>query len=339
MKNWTNLDNALRVADRRFGLNVLRIGSAVKDGETVTFGTNVFEVDFNSTSQITAGNIRVNLSGSGTLAAATKTGTFSGVGTANDTIVLGATTYKLVDTLTGVANEVLIGGSAGAARDNFVAAVNAAAGAGTTYGTGTVANASVSAAASSTADVIVTAKAKGTVGNSIAISETSSSFSFAGGATNLSGGADATADDMATALAALTVANVAITKISSNEVLFVDCSAQGTIRPLACSETLTGSNNAWHAAATYGFKAEPDAPRARTRFLRVPNAGEVALGNLYAALGFVPTMVKVTARVTSTGAPLSWGGTISVSGRVIKLTNNATNDWATTHTLDIEASE
>ena len=339
MKNWTNLDNALRVADRRFGLNVLRLASAVQDGETVTFGTNVFEVDFSSTSAITAGRIRVNLSGSGTLAAANKTGTFSGVGTANDTVILGATTYKLVGTLTGAANEVLIGGSAGATRDNLVAAVNAAAGAGTTYGTGTVANATVSAAASSTADIIVTAKAKGTVGNSIAISEVGSGFSFAGGATTLSGGADATADDMATALAALSVANVAITKISSNEVLFVDMSAQGTFQALACSDTLAGANNVWHSATTYGFKAEPQMPRARTNFTRVPIAGEVTLGSLYFALAFIPTYVKVSARVTSTGAPLSWGGTISVSGRVVKLTNNATADWATTHTLSIEASE
>jgi hypothetical protein len=67
----------------------------------------------------------------------------------NDTLLLGLTgfvqTYIFKTTLTGAANEILIGASASATASNLSAAINAGAGSGTVYGTGTVANAYVSA--------------------------------------------------------------------------------------------------------------------------------------------------------------------------------------------------
>jgi hypothetical protein len=127
------------------------------------------------------------VSASGTL-------TFSNTGTNDDTITIGARVYTLKTALSSgptVANEVLIGVSAAATRNNLVAAINGAAGEGTTYSVGTLAHALVTAAASSTAAIIVTAISHGTAGNSLATTDTSSHAAW--GAATLSGGTDDTA--------------------------------------------------------------------------------------------------------------------------------------------------
>ncbi len=119
--------------------------------------------------------------------AASKAGTFSAAGTAADTITIGTTVYTLRAAPTTVANEVKIGADAATTAANLVAAINKAAGAGTLYGSLTVAHPSVTAAAVG-AVVTVTAKVGGTGGNSIALAEASTGFSWAGGAVALSGG-------------------------------------------------------------------------------------------------------------------------------------------------------
>jgi len=91
-----------------------------------------------------------------------------------------------------VANDVLIGGNAEASIDNLVAAINGAAGAGTTYGTGTVANASITSIKTDTDKVTATAKIKGVAGNSVALAETLTNAVWLAGATFLSGGVDGT---------------------------------------------------------------------------------------------------------------------------------------------------
>lgn len=103
-----------------------------------------------------------------------------------DTVTIGAKTYTFKTTLTGAANEVLIGASAAAALDNLKSAVNASAGAGTTYGTGTTANASVVATTNTDTTQLFVNRTVGTAGNSVATTETSAHLSF-GGAT-LAGG-------------------------------------------------------------------------------------------------------------------------------------------------------
>lgn len=67
--------------------------------------------------------------------------TFTGQPANNETVTLGTKTYTFKTTLTGAADEVLIGASTNASIDNLVSAVDASAGEGTTYGTGTTANA------------------------------------------------------------------------------------------------------------------------------------------------------------------------------------------------------
>lgn len=104
--------------------------------------------------------------------------------TANDTVTIADKTYKFVASPSN-ANEVKIGSSTEYIA-NLVAAINGAAGAGTTYGTGTTANAYVSAAAG-TGKVTLTAKSAGASGNAIALSASFTSSSntvvaFSGGA-------------------------------------------------------------------------------------------------------------------------------------------------------------
>lgn len=342
MKTLSNLDNALRLADRRPGLNILLLAAAVQDGETLSFGSTVFEVDLAANpGAVSAGRVRVNLSGSATAAAAARVGTFSGNPADGDTMGVGGSTYTFKNALAGggSANQILIGADLTATRNNSVAAITGAAGAGTTYGTGTVAHTTVTATPSSTNALTITAKAKGTAGNAITLADGSSAFSWASAATTLTGGADPTADEFATALAATNAENISITKISGTEVLFVDMSKLGATRALACSDTLAGSGNQWAAANTYGFQGEPETPRKRTKFTRVPTASEVTKGNLHLALGFTPTTVRAQVFVTATGAAKAWGGTITRNGRIVTLTNNATNDFAATDTVLIIAEE
>lgn len=117
---------------------------------------------------------------------ASKAGTFSGTGTADDTITIGSTVYKLVASPADPF-DVDIGANAGATAANLAAAINAGAGAGTAYGTGTTAHPTVTATVEG-AVVTVTAKTAGEGGNSIALAESGTGFSWAGGATTLSGG-------------------------------------------------------------------------------------------------------------------------------------------------------
>lgn len=106
--------------------------------------------------------------------------TFSGVGTADDTITIGSVTYTLKAAPTTVANQVKIGASAAETAANLIAAINAGAGAGTLYGSATVAHPQVSAAqGSTTAKVKVTARVAGDEGNAIATTEVGSNTSWA----------------------------------------------------------------------------------------------------------------------------------------------------------------
>lgn len=113
----------------------------------------------------------------------------SNTGADTQTVTINGQTYTFNTSLTNTANNVLIGADNTTMAANLAAAINAGAGAGTTYGTGTVANAAVTASA--TAGVVtVTAKTAGSVGNSVTVAETLTNGSWAGGATSLAGGSD-----------------------------------------------------------------------------------------------------------------------------------------------------
>jgi hypothetical protein len=132
-----------------------------------------------------------------TLATATGTLTFSGNLAAGDSITIGGVTYAFVTDLMGaLANAVLIGSNIGQTIGHLVAAINGAAGEGTTYSVGTVANPAVTAADTSagpTDRVTLTARAVGSAGNTIGTVEVTDSgdvMTFSG--TTLAGGAGTT---------------------------------------------------------------------------------------------------------------------------------------------------
>ena len=118
---------------------------------------------------------------------ATATLTASGAVSDGNTVVLGSTTYTAKTTLTGAANEVLIGASTAAFLDNLKSAVNGTSGAGTTYGTGTVANGQFYATTNTDTTQLFVAKLSGTAANSYATTETGANLAF-GGATASGGG-------------------------------------------------------------------------------------------------------------------------------------------------------
>lgn len=119
-----------------------------------------------------SGTIRLNDGASGTTSAgvkATQILTASDVFTDGETILVGDKTYTMVDALSGAAYEVLIGENLAASLDNLKSAINASAGAGTTYGLGTVANPNVTATTNSDTEQTVEAIRVGTYGNSIPV--------------------------------------------------------------------------------------------------------------------------------------------------------------------------
>lgn len=136
-------------------------------------------------SQTLAALTVVGLDASGRLVAATSTVeasgvlTFSGVGTANDTVTIGSKVYTLKAAPTTVANEVKIGATAADTANNLLAALTGGAGAGTLYGSLTTSHPDVTATLASAGVINLVAKVGGTAGNSIATTETSTDASFA----------------------------------------------------------------------------------------------------------------------------------------------------------------
>jgi hypothetical protein len=141
----------------------------------------------------TSGTLRFNDGLSGTTSAGVKaTGvlTASDVFTDGEEVVAGDVTYTMVDALSSpaVKNEVLIGEDPAASLDNLKSAINATAGAGTTYSTGTVANPQVTATTNTDTAQTVEAYFVGTAGN--AIPTTTTAADVAWGAETLENGAE-----------------------------------------------------------------------------------------------------------------------------------------------------
>jgi len=103
-----------------------------------------------------------------------------------NTVTTGTKTYTFQTVLTNVDGNVLIGATASDSLDNLIAAINLGAGSGTLYAAATTANGFVSAAAGAGDTMVATALFGGTVGNTIATTETSATASWGG--STLSGG-------------------------------------------------------------------------------------------------------------------------------------------------------
>jgi hypothetical protein len=111
----------------------------------------------------------------------------TGLPSDGDEVVLGTETYTYVNTLS-TAFDVLIGADIEECTANLVAAITAAAGEGTTYGTGTTANADVTAEQLPDFSVLATAIVPGDAGNSLASTTTAANGSWT--AATLLGGQD-----------------------------------------------------------------------------------------------------------------------------------------------------
>jgi flagellin len=188
----------------RIGTTTTYNGSQVFSGSTL----NVFlsDASTNSTIGLTTGT----LSPTGIGLGAQATGTLTAISqpAADDTVTIGAKTYKFVAAV-AAANDVLIGGTTAATLSNLAAAINAGAGAGTSYGTGTTANGGVTALASPST-VQLTATTAGAAGNALATTS-SSALHMAFSAGTLTNGSDGgSLLDAAAATATLASVNNAI---------------------------------------------------------------------------------------------------------------------------------
>lgn len=125
-----------------------------------------------------------------TATAASGTLTLTGNAVANETVTIGTRVYTFKAALTG-ANQILIGATASDTLDNLIAAINASAGEGSTYGTGTVEHADVGAAAGTGDTMDITANTAGAAGNDISTTDTMTAGSW--GHATLTGGVDITA--------------------------------------------------------------------------------------------------------------------------------------------------
>ncbi|MGA9639983.1 MAG: flagellin [Terriglobales bacterium] len=138
----------------------LNLGGAV--AATGTLGQTAGSAAVAATDTLTGANFTQGVAAHGTL-------TFTGNAAASDAITVGTTHYTFVTTLSGAANEVLIGGTTAQSILNLQAAINAApGGAGVAYGAGTVANASAYGSAVTATTLTVSANVNGVAGNSIA---------------------------------------------------------------------------------------------------------------------------------------------------------------------------
>jgi len=153
------------------GLTVDQSGPAMMtdDGQSLTIQANI------SAYNVTAG-------------AATQTLTLSGVAVNGETVTIGSTVYTWRTAITAAANDVLLTGVASTDIDNLISAINRTGAAGTAYSEATTAHATVSAAAGAGDTMVITARASGTDGNAVPVSETMTNGSWGG--TTLAGGSD-----------------------------------------------------------------------------------------------------------------------------------------------------
>lgn len=293
---------------------VLRLAAAVKDGETVTIGADVYEIDTDGV--VTGGRLAVDVS-AGAAVAAQGTLTVTLQPTAGDTMTVGAVMYTFValgqDDLAG---EITVGANVAAARLAIVAAINGTDGHNTAHPT-------VTAAAFVAAASVITAKTPGTAGNSIVTTETFTDVASGFDAATLGttrAGVDSTGAQAATAL--VTAINtlgtedvLAAANISGGDPVLLVFSADapgGDVVPstaaLATTETLAGANNAW-GGATMVAGAAAGAVTIQHFITHTATAGEAAGQQCVIALPFVPLHFIVQKR-SSVGVI---GGTLTVT--------------------------
>lgn len=335
-KNQLAAVSALRQKQGVQSINVLRMALATQDGETVTIGPRVYEIDTTAVAGITAGRVRVDCSGGSTVAAQA-TLTIAEPVTNGDTMRVGATTYTFATGATTAAGVIGLGGSEAATKLAIPLAINGGDGFNT-------ANASASCAAAFTADTLVfTARIPGTVGNAVVSTQAITHANNIWDADTFgttTAGVDPTADESvnALALAINTDASqlVTATKISANEMLIVHDDL-GT-NAVATTETLAGSNNAWAATTMFGGAQVVDPLVQFQVQQRVPLAREVEVDNMHFLFPFTVAAAQVHVRTTASGIVIAWNGGYTITGNRVQVTNEGNTDWAATSTVLVRAN-
>lgn len=308
----------------------LAIAAAANDGETITIGDHVFEIDTDG--NVAAGRHEIDVSGGSTVAAS-RVLTTTGNAVADETVTIGSTVYTWKASA-AAAFQVAIGGTASESLDNLVAAINLATGAGTKYGTGTTVHPSVTASKTSASTVTVTAKVPGTPGNAIASTETMTNASWAGA--TLTGGVSPTAAEVIAAITTAINGSRHITNLAADAVA-AGVVVQGTSfrGPYALTETLAGSGNAWDKNAMTGLDTGGETPNVSFMVQRVVTADENTANRM--TFGFDQPLAAFDVSVrSSAGQRKAWDGKITQEGLSILLTddgavNLATGDVVTLH--------
>ena len=342
---WTDLLNldadGLELGARAVNaLNVIRVAAAVEDGETLVIGDDTFEFFTEDTEALdNAGAIGVDVSGGSTVKSQ-GTLTVDTQPTVGDTMTIDGKVFTFTaDTTADEDGEIDVGTDLADAKTNIVAAINGTDGVNT-------AHTSVTAAAFSGNDCVLTAIKGGTAGDSIATTETFTAGTNVFDAATLgttTAGVDPPAaeasDALIAAINASATESIVAVDISANEILVIFTTAGADTT--AFTESMAGTNNALASATAYGGAA---AGQHKTRAQsRVPNATEVALGNMHFAFDFDPIFVDVLVTVTSTGAQKKWDGVITITpaaGGVparVELDNAGSTDWAATDTVRLYA--
>lgn len=312
---------------------LLRLAGVAKDAETLTIGPYVFEVDTRTAAHVTAGRIRLNLSG-GTTVKAQGTLTMDTRMTIGDTFTIGTMTYTVATTPTNP-GDVARGADAAGSRAAVIAAIN---------GTDGINSADANVVASaSTGVVILTAIVGGTVGNAIATTETFAAGTNVFDAATLgttTAGVDASAENFIDALVAAFPAGagvkVKVTKISAS-LLLVEAVDEGAFA-YATTETLATTNNAFSVAAMAGGQAS-GLPAKFLAVQRVPTAVEDLADVMYFPIDFNPKYAEALVYTTSTGAQVLWDGKITLGKTgpkyFVAVDNSGSVDWSVNETVSL----
>lgn len=121
-------------------------------------------------------NFTQNVTGTAPTTTLTSTGTAGN----NETFTIGDRVYTLKTTLTGAANEVLIGAAATNTLDNIKEAINGTGTPGTNYSQATLRHPHVTAGAKNATTLVIASTDTNTSG-SLATTETMANFAFTGG--------------------------------------------------------------------------------------------------------------------------------------------------------------
>lgn len=284
---------------------LLQVASNVADGETVTIGTNVFEVDIINTD--------------------------SGVNTANTAAgALDNVSNPALVTLGAAPATAIVAGEFLRIENEMLKVLRVLST--TTFVVARARGGTAIAAHAQNLDVFVSNAVPANIPVPLVITLTPTAFTAALVAeiNNALAGIE-----RAVAKASTIYASVVASAPTVNEVLIVGASVG--VLALATTETLAGANNAWSAATMTGGLAV--GLKKVLRVSRVPTAVEVAVGKMYFPIDFTPSVVIVQVRVTATGVPVAWVGAKILAANLITIDNSGATDWAATDTVDVVAYE